>query len=87
MFSFFRNGRGHEECGLPGCGADGGGEELVVGGLQERDRSEESQLEDHLQHRAEGGAQGERGQAGDDPDLQGPGGREKVGNETLGYLV
>ena len=56
-----RNGGGDEERGLPGRGAHGGGAEPVVRGVQERDRRQKSQLEDHLQHRAEGGAQGKRG--------------------------
>ena len=65
----FRNGGGDEECGLPGRGAHRGGEEPAVGGVQERHRGKEGQLEDHLQHRAEGGTQGKRGQAGNDQKL------------------
>ena len=65
----FRNGGGDEECGLPGRGAHRGGEEPVVGGVQERHRGQEGQLEDHFQHRAEGGTQGKRGQAGNDQKL------------------
>ena len=76
MFPPPRNGGGDEERGLDGRGADRGGEEPALGGVQERDRGEEGQLADHLLHRAEGGAQGQRGQVGDDPDLQGPGGEK-----------
>ena len=74
MFPPPRNGGGDEERGVAGCGADCGGEEPPVRRLQERDWGSQGELEDHLLHRAEGGAQGQRGQAGDDPDLQGPGG-------------
>ena len=54
-----RNGRGNEERRLLGRGADSGGAKSPVCRLQERDRGQESLLEDHLQHRAEGGAQGQ----------------------------
>ena len=72
-----RNGEVHEERGWHGRGADGGGEEPAVGGLQERDRCPSSLLEDHQQPGTEGGEQGGRGHHQDDPGIQAIGKRRR----------
>ena len=65
-----RDGGVHEAGGGDGCGADGRGEEPAIGGIQERDRSAASILEDNQQHRTEGGEQGRGRQAQDDSGIQ-----------------
>lgn len=73
VFSLFRNGCRHEGRGFDGRGADRGGAQPVVGGLQERHRRQTGVLENNLLHRTEGGEQGVRGKTQNDQNLQGPG--------------
>ena len=71
FFPLFRNGKRHEDRGIPGCGADCGGEELVVRGLQERDWCQAGLLADHLVHRTEGRKQSRRRQTQNDQNIPG----------------
>lgn len=65
-----RNGGVDEEGGEYGPGADGGGEEPAVGGVQERDRSQTSFLEDNQQPWTERRKQRRRRQTKDDQGIQ-----------------
>lgn len=69
----YRNGRGDEEGRFTGRGTDRRGEEFVIRRLQKRDWREESLLENNLEHRAKGGEQGRRREAGDDSSVPIPG--------------
>ena len=76
-----RDGGADEELGLDGRRADRGGEEPPVIGLHERGQGKDGQLEGHLLHRAEGDEQGQqRGQVGNNPDLQGTDGEGGEGD-------
>ena len=55
-----RDGGVDEEGGEAGRGADGGGAQSAVRGVQECDRSAEGVVADHVVDRAEGGEQGQR---------------------------
>lgn len=79
-FSCCRNGRGHEEGGQARPGADRRGEEPAVRRLQERDWRQEGVVAHHLLHRAEGGVEGHRRQAGNDTPVQVAGGEGAQGH-------
>lgn len=68
-----RDGGVYEESGMWERGTLSGGEEPTIGCLQECHWSSESILENNQQYRTEGREQGRRGEAEDDPGIQGNG--------------